>query len=112
VTEVQIPFNSIFQLAMTTGRKTCTSRTRQYGRAGDTFRAFGCLFEITKVERRMLKDVALVLHAHEGCQSRREFIEVWGTLHPRKGFVPDQLVWVHWFRRIGEEGKERILAYA
>ena len=82
------------------GDKTCTSRNKRYGQAGDRFEAFGHTFELTKVERMRLKDVRDMLYKQEGCQSPKEFYDIWVKLHPRKGFIAEQLVWVHYFRKV------------
>jgi hypothetical protein len=37
------------------------------------------------------------LYAAEGADSPEEFVEVWNSIHPNKGFEEGQLVWVHWF---------------
>lgn len=97
--KVQIPFKSRFEEPMLKGVKTWTSRTRRYGKPGDTFEAFNNEFEILKIERRPLEDVA-DHWAEEGCINKLDFIELWIRLHARKGFLATQRVYVHIFRRI------------
>ena len=97
---INIPFMPIWRDKMIGGLKTCTSRTKRYGKAGDRFEAFGYAFELTKVEQAHLENVCAVLYGKEGCKSPKEFYDVWVKLHPRRGFVHDQLVWVHHFRRV------------
>ena len=100
--KVKIPFKESFREPMVNGVKTWTSRTRRLGKAGDTFIAFGCEFEILKVERRILQDVFDYHWREEGCEDPIDFFEVWEKIHPVKGFVPSQRVYVHIFKRVGE----------
>jgi len=97
---INIPFMAMWKEKMIDGVKTCTSRTKRYGSVGDKFEAFGHTFELTKVERVHLENVCAVLYAREGCRNPQEFYDVWVRLHPRKGFVPGQVVWMHHFMRV------------
>jgi len=97
--KVNIPFKERFREPMIKGAKTWTSRTKPYGKPGDTFDVFGHTFEIVKTQRRILDDVA-EHYNEEGCASREDFVELWKKIHPRKGFNPWQRVYVHIFRRI------------
>ncbi len=85
---------------MVGGTKTCTSRNRFYGVSGDTFEAFGCEFKITAVDKMILRDIAALLYRAEGCDSPEEFEKVWTKIHPRKGFVWNQEVYVYHFKRL------------
>lgn len=98
--EVKIPFKEQFRDVMVNGTKTMTCRTKQYGKRGDTFPAFGQAFEILKVERRTLEDVQENYWREEGCTSPEHFEKVWISLHIRKGFKAMQRVYAHIFRRI------------
>jgi len=95
--KVKIPFKPRFKEPMLNGTKTWTSRTKCYGKVGDTFEAFGYEFEIRKVTRRHLEWVA-DHWKEEGFTSKLEFIQFWIKLHARKGFLPIQLVYVHIFK--------------
>jgi hypothetical protein len=97
--QVRVPFQQRWQQALLEGGKVCTSRTKRLGGPGDTFEAFGADFELRTVERLTLRDIRDNLHLQEGCETADEFQRLWTDLHPRKGFVPDQLVYVHWFVR-------------
>jgi hypothetical protein len=94
---IDIPFQERWRDAMLTGRKTCTTRTKRYGQVGDTFIVFGETFVILGIDRTTLEIVAQRLWQEEGCSSRKEFIEVWNGLHPRRGYRVDDRVWVHYF---------------
>jgi len=79
--------------------KTWTSRNKWYGEVGDTFDIFEHTFQIIARYKISLNHVAEHWY-DEGCDSSEDFIVLWGTIHPRKGFDPMQVVKVHVFRRI------------
>jgi hypothetical protein len=99
MTQIQIPFMEMFREKMLSGKKTWTSRTRKYGAPGDTFMAFGSTFELVNVMEMRLGVVAWLHHRDEGCNSQEEFVECWKQIHPRKGYVPSQVVWIHQFKK-------------
>ena len=100
---ITIPFKSCWKGKMLSGRKTCTTRTKRYGREGDIFEAFGEKFVITNVINAYPLGLAIFLFAYEdGFESPDKMKKFWIKLHPRKGFDPQQEVWVHWFERIDE----------
>ena len=104
--KIDIPFRDGFRRAMLAGDKDCTSRNKRYGDVGDTFEKFGATFEIDAQERSTLEDVALNLFREEGCTSPDHFIAVWKAIHPRAGWTPEKLVWVHYFKRVvGEQAR-------
>ena len=110
MTVVSIPFMERFKEPMLNGTKTWTSRTKKYGKAGDYFVAFGRTFQIHKVSIKPLQEV--VQHfKEEGLVSEEEARKVWASLHPVKGFVSTQLVFVHEFELVQTEkcegGQER-----
>ena len=82
------------------GRKIWTSRNKKYGVTGDTFEIFNREFSIQDV-RRMTLDEVSYNYEDEGCKTRDEFIQVWKKIHPRKGWIPEQKVWVHVFKKKG-----------
>lgn len=98
--KIEVPFLPEFEKPMLEGRKTCTSRNKRYGDAGDTFDKFGATFKLTEVTRYTLQGVAHNFYCEEGFNCAGEFISIWNRLHPRKQYVPTQLVWVHFFRRV------------
>jgi len=97
---VNIPFCEDFRLAMLTGRKTATSRTKRYGAGGDRFRAFGAWFTILDVQTLRLETIACEHYAAEGFDSPEAFRSVWIALHPRRGWQAEQAVWFHEFKRM------------
>ena len=107
MTEVTFHFQPEFQDRMLSGKKTVTSRTKKYCEVGDTFEAFGATFEITKVYQYKLDCVAYLLCHEEGFDSPDEFIACWATIHPQKGYVPSQEVWVHQFKKLTQAEPEK-----
>ena len=98
MSQVEIPFLPEFETAIVTGRKTATTRTKRYGSPGDCFEAFGRAFVITDVRRMLLGTVAHQYYLEEGFDSDVDFIQCWTRIHPRKGYEPRQLVYLHLFR--------------
>jgi hypothetical protein len=85
---------------MLSGVKTCTARTKRMGSPGDTFDEFGATFVLTHVCRIPLDYVARDCWEQEGCHSIEHFQEVWRSIHPRAGFEPVQVVWLHCFKQV------------
>lgn len=99
---MKIPFKEMWRDKMLNGQKVCTSRTKVYGIPGQQFEVFGHRFMLTKVESVHLENVCAVLYKQEGCKDAQEFYDIWAKLHPRKGFVHNQIVYVHWFALVGD----------
>jgi len=97
---VKIPFLPRFEGVMLSGMKTCTSRTKKYGKLGDTFEAFDATFVIERVFKEELSNIAWFRCDEEGFQTPTDFIKCWEKIHYRKGYDPSQEVWVHQFRRL------------
>lgn len=98
--QVNIPFRSYWAGKVQRGIKTCSTRPTRFGKEGDTFCIFGATLRITAVHRHELRYVAAHLWRQEGCENPDHFQKVWAMIHPRKGFVPDWMVYVHFFERI------------
>lgn len=98
--KVKIAFKEEFREVMLNGDKTFTSRTKKMGTYNDTFEIFGATFRIKDVSRMTLNTVAHAFYKEEGCKLPDDFITIWQKIHPRKGFVPEQWVFVHEFERI------------
>ena len=99
MSEIYLPFKARFRKTMLEGTKIWTSRTKWFGREGDTFRAFGATFVI---EDRLVTPLSQVVehHVEEGFETKEGFISIWEHVHPYRGFDPDWLVKVHIFRRL------------
>lgn len=96
---ITIPFRPQFREVMLSGQKILTARTKRFGAAGDRFQVFGATFEVVTVSQECLQDVS-EHWLEEGCTSRENFISIWLSLHPRKGYDPEELVWLHRFAKI------------
>ena len=105
---VKIPFLPQFKDPMLSGQKTITSRTRRYGQTGDTFLAWGEVFEIREVTHVLLSSVRDRYYQQEGFASPEAFEACWNVLHPIRGYrrlsVPDQSVYAHSFQKLEKEG--------
>ncbi len=97
--QVIIPFQPHWREKMLKGIKTCTSRPLKYGDTGNWFSQFGATFKILSVNKYALHHIADNLYKEEGCDSPEEFKRIWIKLHPRKGWVPNQEVFTHFFRK-------------
>ena len=101
--KVKMPFKKRFKEPMLNGTKTFTSRTKRMGKIGDTFEAFGRTFIIKDIWVATLRGVS-AFWEEEGCESKEDFMEIWKQIHPRKGWQPEQEVYVHIFKSVGGEG--------
>lgn len=102
MTEIEMPFNEWSKERLKLKTKLATTRTKRYGKIGDTFKIHfkvcDYTFELLAVFKLKLYDVASQLYYIEGADSPKEFREVWEDIHPRAGWQPDKLVYVHLFR--------------
>lgn len=99
--KIRIPFRLSFAHALFGGVKTATSRTKRYGIPGDTFIVSGRAFRLLRVKAEKLSIIAREYWREEGCSSPDEFISVWQGIHPRKGWDPEQFVFLHEFELLG-----------
>jgi len=97
---VNIPFRDDMKLAVLNGKKTCTSRNKRYGCIGDQFEIGERKFVLTCVSHANLDYVAHDRYRQEGFESPAQFIGVWNQIHPRKGYAPEQVVWLHEFKEV------------
>ncbi|MDH7514201.1 MAG: hypothetical protein QHH14_14755 [Clostridiales bacterium] len=89
----------VYGVEMLDGRKVFkrwTARYKPKGRPGDIFDVLHHCFKIVRVFRARLSEVA-DNYELEGFRSREEFVERWKKIHPKRGFRPDDIVWVHEF---------------
>lgn len=104
--EIKIPFNDWSRQALANQTKKATSRNSKYGKVGDIFKVVKYFqtdettYELELILRLPLWFVAEDLYRYEGAKSKEEFIEVWESIHPRKGYRPFDLVWYHHFKEI------------
>lgn len=96
--EIRIPFKEIFRLAMVSGQKICTMRTRIYGQRGDQFEAFGKRFELVIVIPVIAFVAGNFLYREEGFEQPGEFHKLWEELHPR--LDSNAIVFLHVFKLV------------
>jgi len=99
VAKVYLPFNLRFKEPMLEGVKIWSSRSRWFGKVGDTFEAFGSTFEIIDKKRLKLGIVVADHWKEEGFYGIEDFIETWRKIHPVRGFDSDWTVCVHIFSK-------------
>ena len=97
MTEIKIPFNKWSKERLEEGIKVCTSRSKVYGKVGDTFSVDGKCYLLMGVIQMPLWFVKKFLYGLEGARDSMEFEQVWRDIF-RGEFNPDKLVWVHFFR--------------
>jgi len=90
-----IPFNRWSIERIKYGVKCCTARTKKYEVEG-----------VTHIERMDLETVRNSYWRQEGANSPEEFEKVWKSIHPNRGFVGTDKVYVHWFENPYKEGKD------
>lgn len=81
---MKLPFNDWSKSRIKQGRKFCTSRTKKYDDK-----------QVTDIWQVTLRFVKQYLWQVEGADSPEEFEEVWNSIHPKKKFNPEQMVYVH-----------------
>lgn len=97
MTMVVMPFTKDSRDKIKAGTKTATARKTKYGFAGDMFMVAGVLYRITEVQKLMLVRVAFDWFKEEGFGSPEDFVESWVSLHPRIGYTPGRVVFLHLF---------------
>jgi len=94
---IDFPFMRRFHDSMEKGIKTCTTRSRPYGRFGYKWQCGGRTYRTLGIVSLPLGYVARNLWAQEGCDSPEHFIEVWNEIHPFKEYNPNTKKMVHFF---------------
>jgi len=98
--EIKIPFNDWSKDKLNKQLKNATSRYKKYGKVGDTFEVNGWKYELEIVVKLPLWFISFYLYKSEGCNSSNGFESIWEEIHPRKGFLPFDEVWYHYFKEI------------
>jgi len=96
---LDVPFHPRWRTSMLSGRKTKTCRRHRIGKVDDTFSRFGAVFQITGITQMSLHDVVTHHFYDEGCDSTEELMMIWMKLHPKRGYVSTDRVYLHTFRR-------------
>ncbi len=97
--KINLLFQSEWESAMLSGKKTATTRIRCYGYPGDRFEAFGRVFILTEVYPSFLDVIVTAHYIEEGFNSPLEFIEFWDRIHPNVIYLqrPGRAVFFHRF---------------
>ena len=81
------------------GKKTATSRTKIFGWPGDYFMIKDSYYQITRLNKKTLGEIAMNHFKDEGFNSTEEFIAEWEQIHPYKGFDASWEVYYHEFEK-------------
>ncbi len=100
MTEIIIPFRKDMRDKVLAGEKIATTRKTKYGFPGDTFKVGRVTCRLTEVRKLKLVSVAKDWFKEEGFKSPEEFVETWVDIHPRIGYSPDRIVFLHLFELI------------
>jgi hypothetical protein len=84
--KISIPFNEWSEERIQREKKFATTRSKQYGKAGDWFMCAGKTCEIEFVVKLPLWFIFMHLYDTEGADSPGEFSDVWCSIHPRKSW--------------------------
>ncbi len=99
---VELTFNVWSRKQIAAGKKSCTSRNRAHGVAGDTFCVGQKMFMIHSVLAMRLRRVAEEFWKPEGAESKDDFRHQWLKIYGLNGFDPDRIVYVHFFEEMDE----------
>lgn len=98
MTVIEIPMNAWSKERLLTGQKTCTARNKIYGEVGNEIDGgTEDLYRLKNIMYIPLWFVRDFLWFQEGAKSPEEYEKVWIDIHPRKGFIGEQKVYVHFF---------------
>lgn len=98
--QISVPFDPACREALVSGQQTVTTRRKMIGLAGSKFLAFGMVFEIVRVEPSLLEMIAANFYAQEGYPTPDAFKIGWAARHPRRGWTPGHIAYMHEIRRV------------
>lgn len=99
--KIEIPFNEWSKERLKDGTKIATSRYKKYGNEKDYFKVDKTIYEIDFVACLPLWFIGKYLYVPEGCITESEFINVWKTIHLKRGWRKHDDVFFHAFHKIG-----------
>lgn len=102
--KIDLPFREDMRYAIKKLGKIKTSRTSKMGEVDDTFDVDGDEYIITSIVKMKLGIVAEKYFREEGFISQEEFWFVWGQIHNRTTWEPEQIVFVHTFEKVKKNG--------
>lgn len=104
MSKINVPFKKKFIDKIFLCEKTVTRRYKKYGDVGDYFEIRKPLIGdtiflvmrlyLTKVYKEPLSKVDDEEGKKEGCQDLKHFKKEWEQIHPRRGWKPEDKVWV------------------
>jgi hypothetical protein len=103
--DIEIPFKHTNPQDVYSGKKTATRRTDTYGaergkRMGAVFPTYRIVdLLIVAVYDQKLGDMDEEDAKREGYESLDAFKKAWAQIHPRRGWDPEQTVWVIEWRK-------------
>jgi len=97
MSKISIPFNDWSKDKLRKKMKTCTTRTKLYGKSGDFFKIGLQDYRLEATLRTRLHIVASQFWKEEGADSPDDFIAQWCLIHPLNKWEPDKWVWMHFF---------------
>ena len=97
---ITIPFNAWSKKRLREGKKTCTSRTREYGDIGDTFIVEGKEYKIIMCVDFPTSLIIKAFWKAEGADSQAELRRVLKSIFRGKK-LPDVL-WLHEFKEVSK----------
>jgi hypothetical protein len=95
--EIKIPFTPWSEERILKGLKKSTSRYDKYAKVGDIFSIDGKKFYVNLVVKLPLWFIRNELYKTEGCETEKEFEDIWIDIHPKRGFIMEDNVWYHHF---------------
>lgn len=103
--KIEIPFNDWSRERIKHEKKFATTRSKQYGKAGDYFVCEGKTCELEFVVKLPLFFISLYLYETEGAESSLEFNKVWMEIHPRKTLeqMLGENYWYHFFSILSDD---------
>lgn len=107
MSEIFIPFKKEMKQAIFEGRKHCTSRTKQYGDIGDTFKLDDKKYMIVDMKIMRMADITLFLNTPEGFSTTQQFEEYLEKVIGLK-WDANRPLFVHWFQEIVEGSEIKI----
>lgn len=103
--KIEIPMNEWSRERIKREKKFATTRSKQYGKAGDYFVCEGKTCELEFIVKLPLWFISLYLYETEGAESGKEFSDVWCSIHPRKSWESMLSEWYyfHFFSILSDD---------
>lgn len=103
----KIPIDSRFWPRILEGSMMYHAMTRVYAQPRDHFFILGHKIFVVSVTNSTLGDLSNFGYKAQGCDSPYDFIDYWKHYHPRMGYKPEKVIYLHWF----EPEKKEVVDY-